>query len=127
MGIIKNFWSSPKVFQFRRNIRMFFVHRYYGLQNVHRTFYILKPLLISKDLIAGAYGFMGPNCWICPNVTIGNYVMLAHSAAILGGDHCFEKPGIPIIFSGRPALTPKRSSRMMCGLVTAARSLQVFE
>ena len=107
MKILNKIWPDSSFFQFKRNIRMFFVHRHHGLRNVHRTFYILKPISISKDLVAGAYGYMGPGCWICPNVTIGNYVMLANECAVLGGDHVWGKPGVPIIFSGRPPLAPR--------------------
>lgn len=34
-------------------------------------------------------------------MSIGKYTMLANDVHILGGDHNFEKVGIPIIFSGR--------------------------
>lgn len=50
----------------------------------------------------GKYGFIGAGAWICPNVTLGNYVMIAPECAILGGDHRIDRPGVPVIFSGRP-------------------------
>jgi acetyltransferase-like isoleucine patch superfamily enzyme len=85
---------------------MCFVHRWYGLRRVHRTFYLRSPLGISKDLVAGQYGLMGDGCWICPNVVIGNYVMFAPQVAILGGDHRYDIPGTPMLFSGRPSTPP---------------------
>lgn len=59
---------------------------------------------ISKDLVMGRFGYIGRGATICPNVKIGNYVMLATEVSILGGDHNFDVFGTPIIFSGRPKL-----------------------
>lgn len=73
----------------------------YKLQYVDYTFDIQKPISISKDLRMGKYGFIGVNSWICPNVILGNYVIIAPQLAILGGDHIYNTPGTPIIFSGR--------------------------
>lgn len=83
---------------------MWFIHRRYNLRNVHKSFYITKPFAVASDLKAGAYSFAGYGCWICPKVRLGNYVMLASHVAILGGDHIYDKPGMPIIFSGRPGI-----------------------
>jgi acetyltransferase-like isoleucine patch superfamily enzyme len=94
--------SNPNLWQKIRNARMFFLRRFLGLKNVHPTFYIQRPCLLSKDLVAGAYGYLGPRAWICPGVKFGNYVMVAPECTILSGDHRFDVPGTPIIFSGRP-------------------------
>jgi acetyltransferase-like isoleucine patch superfamily enzyme len=74
----------------------------YQLPYVDSTNDIQNPIDISKDLIMGQYCFIGRNAWICPNVTIGNYVMIAPECAILGGDHRYDIPDQPIIYSGRP-------------------------
>jgi lysophospholipase L1-like esterase len=37
-------------------------------------------------------------------VQLGPYSMLGPRVSIVGGDHRFDRPGLPIIFSGRPAL-----------------------
>ncbi|MBN2788510.1 MAG: CatB-related O-acetyltransferase [Paludibacteraceae bacterium] len=47
---------------------------------------------------------MGSNCEIGPNVKAGDYVMFAPNVKIIGADHCFDRPGKPMIFSGRPIL-----------------------
>ena len=98
---------QSRITQFRLNFKMFFKHRKYGLRNVHRTFYIIKPFIVSPDLIAEAYSFMGPGAYICPNVKIGKYTMLAPQVAILGGDHVMDWPGVPMYFSGRPGDIPE--------------------
>lgn len=98
----RNEWLRQKI----RNFRMFFVHKRYGLSSVDITLYFTKPFDISKDLKTGKFCYMGPGCWICPNVTFGNYVMFGPDVSILGGDHITNHPGVPIIFSGRPD-TPK--------------------
>lgn len=82
------------------------VHRWLGLKFVHKTFYIVNPYELSPDLVGGAYTYIGPNAWICPNVQIGNYVMFGPNCAILGGDHNYGISGYPIIFSGRPDTPP---------------------
>ena len=85
-----------------RRIRSFIRNIGYKLKYVDYTFDIQKPISISKDLRMGKYGFIGSDAWICPNVVLGNYVIIAPQLAILGGDHIYDKPTIPIIFSGRP-------------------------
>jgi len=76
----------------------------YSLKHVHSTFFVLSGSLISRDLVAHEYGFIGKGCWIGPQVELGPYVMLGPRVAIIGGDHLFDKPGVPMIFSGRPQL-----------------------
>ena len=60
----------------------------------------------EKDFNAGLYSYVGPNCLIYPHVKIGNFTMLANNVAIIGGDHNYHKPGVPIIFSGREIIRP---------------------
>jgi acetyltransferase-like isoleucine patch superfamily enzyme len=76
----------------------------YKLNDVHSTFYIAGKGSISSDLKADKFAYIGPNCVIPPNVTIGKYSMLAPNVAILGGDHIFDNPSAPVIFSGRPQM-----------------------
>ena len=81
---------------------MFRYRRKYGLKKVHSTFYLAGKGFISSDLIADEFSYIGPNCWIPPNVRIGKYTMLAPRVQILGGDHIIDDPSTPIILSGRP-------------------------
>ena len=85
-----------------RRIRSILRNLKYRLRYVDSTNDIQKPIDICRDLIMGQYGFIGKNAWICPNVKIGNYVMIAPECAILGGDHKYDIPGEPILYSGRP-------------------------
>ncbi len=85
-----------------RKIRSILRNLKYRLRYVDSTNDIQKPIDICRDLIMGQYGFIGKNAWICPNVKIGNYVMIAPECAILGGDHKYDIPGEPILYSGRP-------------------------
>lgn len=80
------------------------IRRIKNLEGVHKTFYVGKNCSISKDLIAGCYSYIGPNSIIYKNVEIGDYTMLANNVSIIGGDHNFNIPGLPIIFSGRTKL-----------------------
>jgi acetyltransferase-like isoleucine patch superfamily enzyme len=76
----------------------------YRLKNVDKTFYMGGKSDISSDFEAGIFSYMGPNCIIYPKVTIGNFTMLANDVSIIGGDHRYDKIGVPIIFSGRDVL-----------------------
>ena len=75
-----------------------------GLKHVDKYFFATRGSHISKDFVAGAYSYVGPGCSICPKVSIGKFTMLANDIQILGGDHMYNKAGIPIILSGRPPL-----------------------
>lgn len=73
-----------------------------GLKHVHPTFYMGAGAKIAKDFVAGPYSFVNLNSEIGPGVRMGKYVMVAPEAWIIGNDHRFDRPGVPIIFSGRP-------------------------
>lgn len=78
----------------------------YGLVNVDRTAFVLDPRRVSRDVRIGAYSQLPGNCWICPRVTIGKFVLFAPDVAILGGDHRTDIACLPIMFSGRPETPP---------------------
>lgn len=96
--------SNYKLYFFLRNIKMLWLRKKYNLKNVSKSFFIGGKGSISNDLIASDYSYIGPNCQIGPKVKIGKYTMLANNVSIVGGDHLFSDPTIPIIFSGRPKL-----------------------
>lgn len=79
--------------------------RFYGFKNVDSKFLATFGLSkVSKDITAGRYSYIGPNCEIYPKVKIGNYTMLAGDVKIIGADHNFRNPEMPTIFSGRELL-----------------------
>ena len=87
------------------NLLRLFKRRYYiwkyGLKQVHSTFIAAPRCSIAKDFKGEAYSYVGPGSSIYPGVSVGKYTMIANNVHIIGGDHCFNKAGIPIIFSGR--------------------------
>ena len=87
-----------------RRCRMALVRRWLRLRDIDPSVYIMLPTRISRDLKAGAHCFINRDCWLCPGVTLGRYVMLAPEVAILGGDHVTDRVGTPMIFSGRPEM-----------------------
>lgn len=87
-----------------RSILMVYRRRRFGLKSVHPTFYMARGCSIANDLIAKEYSFMNIGCVLDSRVELGRYAMLAPYVAIVGGDHLFSKPGVPVIFSGRPSL-----------------------
>jgi serine acetyltransferase len=72
------------------------------LRDVDRTAYIHPTATVARDLQAAEYVFVGQRCAVPPRVSIGRYSMLAAHAAIVGDDHNWTEPGVPIQFSGRP-------------------------
>ena len=86
----------------RRSLIMLYKRRRYGLRHVHVTFYMSGKSSVARDIVAHEYSFMGEGCRIGPMVELGRYVMLAPHVAIVGDDHRFDCPGVPMIFSGRP-------------------------
>lgn len=59
-------------------------------------------------------------------VTVGRYTLVARNVSILGTDHEFVEPGVPIIFASRLEHGFQRLSRMTFGLVAVVRSCRVF-
>jgi acetyltransferase-like isoleucine patch superfamily enzyme len=84
--------------------RMYYIRFKFNLTDVHSTFYVGKKCYIGKNFKAGAYSYVGNRSIIYPNVTLGEYSMIAGDVKILGGDHTFNHPGIPIIFCERGVL-----------------------
>ncbi|WP_420174343.1 acyltransferase [Luteococcus sp. OSA5] len=58
--------------------------------------------MISKDLSTEEYVFMGNECWVGPQTSIGRYTLFGPRVAIVGDDHVIDLPGTPMHFSGRP-------------------------
>ncbi len=99
----KNFYS---LYLAHRQILSFFKRKLYGLRFVSSSFYMDGKSKISKDFEIGKNSYMGPNCEIGPKVKAGDYVMFGPSVKVIGADHRYDLPGIPMIFSGRPDLKP---------------------
>nr|QOS27048.1 streptogramin A acetyltransferase [Vibrio parahaemolyticus] len=67
----------------------------------YRT-YIGKRVKISRCSSIGKYGYIGENSTFHQKVQIGNFCLISDLVSIVGNDHCYEKVGSPIIFSGVP-------------------------
>jgi hypothetical protein len=72
-----------------RSVIMFYKRKRYKLKHFHKTFFINGKSYIWRDLIAHEY-----------SVEIGRYVIFAPRVAIVGGDHKYDFPVTPIVFSG---------------------------
>jgi acetyltransferase-like isoleucine patch superfamily enzyme len=76
----------------------------WNLPNVDETAFIEPGGLIHSDFTAGPYSFVSSNSCIWPKVEIGAYTMLGPRVSIVGDDHIYSKPGVPMLFAGRPDL-----------------------
>lgn len=79
----------------------------WGITSAHPTAYFAANSSLSSDIVAGPYSFINMGCVIGPNVEIGAYTMLGPRVMVVGDDHVFDKPGVPIIFAGRPSAVRK--------------------
>lgn len=96
------FRSFGGLYSTLRSIRASFRRFRYGAKFVDHRAYLDGGSSISKDFRLGAYSYIGPSARIAPGVRAGNYVMFGPGVVIIGKDHLFDKPGVPVIFSGRP-------------------------
>jgi hypothetical protein len=95
----------------------------HGLRRVHPTFYLAPGSRVCPDLVAREFSYIGPECMIGPKVELGAYAMLGPRVSVVGGDHIYDRPGTPIIFSGRPELKPtfiESDAWVGCGAILIA-------
>lgn len=78
------------------------LHVKYRGCRVGKGFHMGASVSIGSGLVAGDYVYIGPHSQLPPHVHIGNYSSLSAHVAIVGSDHNYNKPGVPIVFSGRP-------------------------
>ena len=122
-GCLAILWSNGCLYQVARSLRMKWRRWRYGVKQVHHTAYLAEGSRISQDLVAHEFSYIGPECIIGPKVELGAYSMLGPRVAIVGADHVFDQPGVPVIFSGRPELKPtviERDAWVGCGSVVMA-------
>jgi acetyltransferase-like isoleucine patch superfamily enzyme len=93
---------NEQLYRWFRGFRTRFICWNRGLAFVDRSAYIAPKTALSRDIKIGPYAYIGPEAMIGPGVSIGAYSMLGPRVTIVGRDHRFDLPGIPIIFSGRP-------------------------
>lgn len=91
-----------------RKTKAFLITKYLGLSNVSEGVYFGGLSKIAKDCVIGKDVYIGPHCIIYPKVSIGNYTLFGNNVTILGGDHNYSIPALPIRFSGRADLKPTR-------------------
>jgi acetyltransferase-like isoleucine patch superfamily enzyme len=115
--------SHPLLYQMGRGLLGCWRRWRYGLRHVHPTAYLAAGSLLSKDLVAREYSYIGPGCIIEAGVELGPYAMLGPRVSIVGADHVFDRPGVPIIFSGRPeprATMVEADAWVGCGAILLA-------
>lgn len=71
---------------------------------IHGTTHLAGGSRLSSDIETHEYVYIGPDCTIGPGVGIGACTMLAPWVAIVGGDHRYDRSGMPMEFSGWAAL-----------------------
>jgi len=113
----------PWIYHPVRSLIMACRHWRFGLKHVAPTFYVARDARVYSDLVAGEYSYVGPECLIGPKCQLGPYAMVGPRVSVVGTDHIFDKPGVPIIFSGRPELKPtiiEADAWIGCGAILLA-------
>ena len=67
-----------------------------------------KQTKISKcGFEVGDCSYIGPSCFLGPNVKLGHFCMISDHVHFIGYDHVYDAPGVPAILGGRPAEQPE--------------------
>ena len=86
-----------------KQVRAWMLVRFrYKDARVGRGFHVGQSVNIGQGFIAGDYVYVGPQSQLPPHVHVGNYSSLSARVVIVGSDHNYDNPGVPIVFSGRP-------------------------
>ena len=116
---------NPIVKRLGRAVKAWYYRHKYHLKDVHKTAYFGSKSYFGKGFKADKYVYIGPRCLIYPKVSVGAYTMFANNVSIIGGDHNYNKVGMPICFSGRAELKETKIGRdcwigahviVMCGV-----------
>lgn len=121
--ILRRIRANPSTHELARKLIMICRRARHSLAHVHPTFYMAGGSRVSSDLVAYEYSYIGPDCLIGPRVELGAYSMIGPRVSIVGSDHVYDKPGVPIIFAGRPALNStiiERDVWIGCGAILIA-------
>jgi chloramphenicol O-acetyltransferase type B len=79
----------------------------YKFRKVGRSPRLDKSLMVLKNNVTlGDYCYIGRYSYLGCDISIGNFVMLASSVAMIGGDHLYGVVGRPMRFSGRQPVKP---------------------
>jgi acetyltransferase-like isoleucine patch superfamily enzyme len=62
---------------------------------------------IANNVTTGNNGYIGQFSYIGPKTEIGDYFIFADNVNIIGCDHEFQTPGVPILVAGLPKAQPK--------------------
>lgn len=74
----------------------------YRQAQVGKGFHVGPAVSIGAGFVAGDYVYIGPHSQLPPQVHIGHYSSLSAHVAIVGADHNYGPPGVPVVFAGRP-------------------------
>lgn len=85
--------------QIRARLLLRFRYRH---ARVGKSFHVGTSVSIGAGFVAGDYVYIGPHSQLPPQVHIGHYSSLSAHVAIVGADHNYDPPGVPIVFAGRP-------------------------
>lgn len=99
---MKGLSRNSELYRRLRGVRTRTIRAAKRWHGVHPTSYIHPSCHVSKDLSTEEYVFMGNECWVGPQTSIGRYTLFGPRVAIVGDDHVTDVPGVPMHFSGRP-------------------------
>lgn len=84
----------------------------YRFRKVGRDCRLDKSIFVYPGKVSlGNRVYVGRYCYLDGDISIGDCTMLASSVAVVGGDHAFDQPGVPMIDSGREHWKPTHIGR----------------
>ena len=84
--------SNQTLYHWARGFLMLLRRRRFGLTRVHPTFYLSAHSLVTRDLVAAEFSYIGPYCLVGAKVELGPYAMLGPRVSVVGDDHVFDQP-----------------------------------
>ena len=69
---------------------------------IGQDFHFGDNVQIFPGFACGNRVYVGHHTEIGPDVQIGHFTSVSAYVALIGNDHCFSSPGVPIVDAGRP-------------------------
>lgn len=75
--------------------------------SIGKYVYLGRRVNLASNISIGDCSYIGQYSYIAPNTIIGNFCLMSDYVNIIGHDHVFNFPGVPVICSGVPESTPE--------------------
>lgn len=109
---------ESKIKSLAKQIRMKLLFKFkYKLNKIGAFVYFGRNLYIRPNSVElEDHVYLGSHVYLSvPSLKIGKYSMLASYVAVIGGDYPYNRPGRPLIFSGKEFSNEKNQGAVVIG------------